>query len=352
MRQVNRRDFLRMAAIGLGGWLSGCGRRPVVLTLPAPTVPPVPTSSANFLTTPPPSLEAGQLTPIDRLYIQSYSRDLEPALDLESYQLTLGGLAQKPRTLTWADLHTLPALEHAQTLECIGNPVGGKLIGNVLWKGVSLRAILERAAPQPNARYLVMSAADEYVTAVPLDLALDERSLLAFEANGEPLSPAHGFPLRVLLPGVYGQKQPKWITSLRLAQNYEQGTWEKQGWSDAAVIQINSQISYPPAGSIIPAGQPLSISGMAFADTSGMARVEVSVDGEEHWHEARLLPGPSPQVWTAWEFEWNSLVAGPHSLKARATDGNGNTQAGAQGVLAGVFPNGTSAIHAVVIVAA
>jgi DMSO/TMAO reductase YedYZ molybdopterin-dependent catalytic subunit len=345
--QFSRRDFLRTLAVtGLGGWLAGC--ETPSSTPPPPSSSPPPTQP-NFLTTPPPALEAGRLTPIGQLYIQTYSKDLEPTIALDSYQLAITGLAQTPYTLTWADIRALPAVEQMQTLECIGNPVGGHLIGNILWKGVSLRAVLEQAAPKTEARYLVMSAADEYFTAVPLDLALDERSLLAFEANGESLPPAHGFPLRVLLPGVYGQKQPKWVTALRLVENYQQGTWEKQGWSGTALIQINSRIDYPPANSILPADQPAIVSGVAFADTSGVARVEVSTDNGETWVEARSLPGPSTQVWTFWQFEWNRPARGRHTLKARATDGDGNTQSDASGVLAGVFPDGTSAIHSVTI---
>jgi len=197
---------------------------------------------------------------------------------------------------------------------------------------------------------VVMSAADEYFTAVPLDLALDERSLLAFEANGAPLSPAHGYPVRVLLPGVYGQKQPKWITSLRLAENYQQGTWEKKGWSDTATIHINSRIEYPhgTAGDHMLAGDSLQVAGVAFADLSGVVRVEVCADAGQTWSDATLYPGPTPMVWTVWDWEWKAPARGRHVLKARATDGNGNVQTEAQGVLGGTFPDGTSGIHEVV----
>ena len=342
MTRFSRRAFLWVAAMSTGGWLAGCGPR-------APASPPAETpltpTQPNFLTTQPPILEAGQLTPTDRLYIQTHSKDREPAINLDTYQLAINGLVRNPYTLTWPDIQALPVVEQMHTLECIGNPVGGHLIGNILWKGISLLSILERAMPLNKARYLVMSAADEYFTAVPLDLAMDERSLLALEVNGQPLPAAHGFPLRVLLPGVYGQKQPKWVTALRLAENYEPGTWEKQGWSDTAQIQINSRIDYPPANSILPAGKPTPITGVAFADTSGVERVEVSTDAGETWAAAELFPGPTTQVWTLWRYEWLSPGVGLHTLKARGADGSGQTQSDEAGVLAGVFPNGTSAIH-------
>jgi DMSO/TMAO reductase YedYZ molybdopterin-dependent catalytic subunit len=194
-----------------------------------------------------------------------------------------------------------------------------------------------------------MSAADEYYTSVPLELAMDERSLLAFEANGEPLPPVHGYPARTLLPGVYGQKQPKWITSLRLSDRYVAGTWEKEGWSDEAALRINSRIEHPRQGDRLPANQPVLVFGVAFADLSGVARLDVSTDGGQTWHAATLLPGPSTSVWTAWYWEWLSPPPGQHVLQARAVDGAGTAQAPAEGLLAGVFPDGTSGIHSVAV---
>jgi len=306
---------------------------------PRPTLPP------------PPKIEAGRVIPVDDLYVQSYQRTLDP-VSLDTWQLQLSGQVKQPLTLNWNDLQGLEAVEQQHTLECIGNPVGGRLIGNLLWQGVRLRDVLALAGPTAVSDHLVMSGVDEYFTTVPLDLALDERSLLAFKVGGEPLPNVHGFPARVLLPGVYGQKQPKWVMAMQAVTGYQQGVWERKGWSDTCEIKINSRIDYPPANSVIPAGQPLPISGIAFADTSGVARVEVTTDGGEQWSDAQLLSSPSTQVWAAWQFEWQSPTRGRHTLKVRATDGNGNAQTGEAGVLAGVFPNGTSAIHSIIIVAA
>jgi DMSO/TMAO reductase YedYZ molybdopterin-dependent catalytic subunit len=291
---------------------------------------------------------AGRVIPVEDLYVQSYQRTFEP-VPRDAWQLRLGGQMRRPLTLNWADVQSLPLVEQMHTLECIGNPVGGYLIGNLVWQGVRLRDVLALAEPTLLSDHLRMTGADQYVTTVPLELARDERSLVAFSAGGQPLPDVHGYPARVLLPGVYGQKQPKWVIALEAVTGAHPGTWEREGWSDTALIQVNSRIDYPRDGSWIPPGQALPISGVAFADTSGIAQVEVSVDDGAQWSEAELFPGPSTLTWTAWQWEWATPTAGPQVIKARATSGAGQTQIDAGGLLSGVFPNGTSSIHSIAV---
>jgi DMSO/TMAO reductase YedYZ molybdopterin-dependent catalytic subunit len=286
--------------------------------------------------------------PVDDLYVKSYLRTPE-SVPRENWQILLGGQMRQTQTLTWSDLQSFPLVEQMHTMECIGNPVGGRLLGNLVWQGVSLRDVLARANPTPVSDHLVISGVDEYFTSVPLDLAMDERSMLVFSVGGQPLPHPHGYPVRVLLPGVYGQKQPKWVIALQAVTGAHPGTWERQGWSDQAIIQVNSRIDYPRDGSQIPLGQSLPVSGVAFADTSGVARVEVSVDGGLHWSEAVIYPGPSTQVWTTWQWDWTAPSAGQHIVKVRATSGSGQTQVDAGGFLSGVFPNGTTSIHSIVV---
>lgn len=283
-------------------------------------------------------------------YVQSY--DEVPQINLDSWRLLIKGLVRQPLTLTWAEIQTLPAVEVMRTLECIGNPVGGHLIGNAMWTGVSLPALLERAGLQPGATHVIMEGADAYFTCIPLEKALDTRSLLAYNMNGAALTTQHGFPLRALIPGVYGQKQPKWLLVIEVTDHYEPGTWEQKGWSDTAVIQVNSRIDEPRH--VVPAGaERVLTSGIAFADESGVRRVEVSYDDGESWQEATLLPGPDETVWTAWYAWWERPAAGKYSVKARATDGHGHRQGDlneASGrILGGTFPNGTSEIHRVTL---
>lgn len=288
------------------------------------------------------------MIPVDDLYVKSYLRTPE-LVPRENWQIQLGGQMRQAHTLTWSELQSFPLVEQMHTMECIGNPVGGRLLGNLVWQGVSLRALLALANPTPASDHLMISGVDDYFTCVPLDLAMDERSMLAFSVGGQPLPHTHGYPVRVLLPGVYGQKQPKWVIALEAVTGAQPGTWERQGWSDQAIIQVNSRIEYPRDGASIPAGQRLPVSGVAFADTSGVARVEVSVDGGLNWSDAKVYPGPSTMAWTVWEWDWAAPAAGQHTIKARATSGAGQTQVDAGGFLANVFPNGTSSIHSIVV---
>ncbi len=346
----SRRAFLKSLGPLAGGLLAAACRpalpaEPVAPPSPVPTLD-APTPAIRDTQGPPVLPEAGRITPIYDLYRQTYTSPV-PVLEAETWSLALdGGTGYR---LTWQDLLALPSREQMQTLECIGNPVGGRLIGNVVWRGTPMRDLLTRAGPPASARYLVMSSADEYYTSVPLELAMDERSLLAYEANGEPLPPAHGYPARVLFPGVYGQKQPKWVTSMRFSDVYVEGVWEKEGWSDEAPVKVNSRIEYPQEGWTLPPNEATWITGVAFADLSGVAAVDVSTNGGQSWHTADLLPGPNPTVWTAWGWQWAAPPAGRHVLQARATDGRGVAQHPIEGVLGGVFPDGTSGIHSVII---
>lgn len=341
---LSRRAFFSLMASGAAAFLAACGRiRPPAPT-PRPTavVPPKPTLG------PEPTVKANRTISTNSLYVQSYD-NVATEVTQEQWQLHIGGLVNQQVTLKWNDMLALTQVELQHTLECIGNPVGGRLLGNVNWKGVRLRDVLNLAGPTSAGDHLLMSSADEYYTSVPLELALDESSMLAFELNGAPLTQPHGFPARILLPGVYGQKQPKWVTSLQVVEGYKKGYWEKLGWSDTAEVQVNSRIEYPPDASRLPAGQPISISGVSFADSSGVARVEVSVDNGETWADAELFPGDTPEIWTAWQYRWPTPPVGQAIVKARATSGAGQVQVDHGGVMTEVFPNGSSSMHSVTL---
>jgi DMSO/TMAO reductase YedYZ molybdopterin-dependent catalytic subunit len=217
-----------------------------------------------------------------------------------------------------------------------------------MWTGVRLRDILGMAGITGGLELKILSA-DGYRTSIPLSLALDEDSLLAYEMNGEPLPPKHGAPLRCLFPGRYGMKQPKWVTHLEVIDGHYLGHWEEQGWSNEAIIKINSQIATPAEGEEISQGVYI-ISGTAFADESGVARLEVSTDGGTTWHEAKLVHGPSPLVWTEWSYLWAVPISGEERaiILARATDGHGNVQtAKGRKLLPDDILDGTSAMHSV-----
>ncbi len=293
--------------------------------------------------------------PLERFYETRYRyASPRPQIDVAGWELTIEGWVQYPQALKFADIIALPQVEMMRTLECISNPVGGTLIGNTVWRGVRLADALALAGPRSGGRELKMTAADGYQTSIPLDLATHPDSLLVFEMGGAPLPVKHGYPLRVLLPGRYGQKQPKWITRMEVITQEFLGYWEARGWSNEARIRVNSQIWEPSPLSVI-SGETVIVSGVAHADEHGIQRVEVSTDGGISWEDAQLFPGPTPLVWTEWRYEWRLPVvnqATTFTLAIRATDANGQTQRRdpeETSLLNSTFPNGTSDIHRITV---
>lgn len=293
--------------------------------------------------------------PLERFYETRYrNASPRPDINVDEWELAVEGWVQTPQTLTFALIADLPQVEVMRTLECISNPVGGSLIGNTAWRGVRLADVLALAGVRTGARELKMVAADGYETSIPLELATHDESLLVFEMDGAPLSVKHGYPLRVLLPGRYGQKQPKWITRLEVITEEFLGYWEQRGWSNEARVQINSQI-WEPSGLTGVSGQSLTISGIAFSDESGVSRVEVSTDGGLSWADAELFPGPHSLIWTEWRYTWQPPAVQqikPFTLAVRATNGSGRAQRLAPegaGLLNSTFPDGTSDIHRIVV---
>ena len=359
MRLLSRRRFIAWLLAGGASLWANAACTP---SQPKPVVPaPSPTETAASapglagativepppvrLTAPP---EPGRITPTDKFFVLKYSPTL-PAADLSLWGLQVAGQVERTLTLTWKDVQARPQIQVMRTLECISNLAGGGLIGNATWQGISLRDLLNEAGIQPAARFVTFEGQDEYFTTVPLERALDERALLVHQMNGEPLSPEHGYPLRVLLVGVYGQKQPKWISRILVSDQNEKGTWEQKGWSNTAAIKVNSRIETPAYDAEFKVNQRVLVAGMAFAGVAGIRQVQVSTDRGQSWGEATLVPGPAPfekTSWTGWYAWWTPAQTGRQLIQARATDGDGNQQgAEQQGVLAGVFPDGTSAIH-------
>jgi hypothetical protein len=274
----------------------------------------------------------GGLTPNDEFYVTSYVET--PRLDLASWRLRINGLVRRPIELDFKRLQSLPTVEETLTLECIGNPPDGSAIGNAQWVGVRLKPLLEKAGVNPKAQYAAMHAADGYYTGVTVDEIMRPENFLPYLMNGEPLPPAHGFPVRLFIPGKYGMKQPKWITEIHFVDRPFVGYWEARGWSQSAWRKVNSGFFSPrPPSSLIsfliPAtnvATPVNLYGWALAGPSGIRKVEVSTDGGVNWHEARLLQNSSPYRWTVWQYRFAPASAGKYSVRVRATDGDGVTQ--------------------------
>lgn len=285
-----------------------------------------------------------RVTPNGAFYEQTYDR--VPTVDASKWRLRLSGLVERPLDIGYDELRALPSVLSMRTLECIGNPVGGSLIGNAVWRGVSFGELLRRAGVRSEkAKRAIMASADGYETSVPVETALHPDSLLVYEMNGVPLPAAHGYPLRVLFPGRYGQKQPKWLTEVQISDNVNhRGIWERKGWSDDAFVQVNSRIEMPRSGLPLEAGEQ-RITGVAFGGARPVTMVEVLANGVVIG-TAELTQASSSLVWTQWSFPWNG-APGQWDLEARATDSAGKRQEPGKGFLESVFPEGTSAMHRV-----
>ncbi|MEW5721128.1 MAG: molybdopterin-dependent oxidoreductase [Chloroflexota bacterium] len=352
MRALTRREFIALgagsAAIATLGGIAYALRasppRPQPAIIPTTTAQPRGIGGSFVATSLPPPL---WITANEDLYVVQY--DQVPSVGLTSYTLWVYGLVRNELRLSYDEVRALPTETRMRTLECIGNPAGGNLIGNIVWRGVPMRALLERAGVDARAKFVTIGGIDEYSTSVPIARALDDFALLAFEMNGAPLPLGHGFPLRAILPGVYGQKQPKWVTSIGVLEQEELGPWESRGWSRAATIQLNSAIKIPRPGTPAARGD-LLIAGVALTDGIGIRAVEVSADGGKTWRETILTRGPNPYVWTTWGALFHGVAPGRYNVMVRATDNQGNAQDQlASGILANVFPNGTSAMHSIEI---
>lgn len=229
---------------------------------------------------------------------------------------------------------------------CISNPVGGALIGNTTWKGVRLADLLARAKPKKGAVDLLMQAVDGYTDSISYQKALDPDVMLVWEMGGAPLTPEHGFPARLLVPGIYGMKHVKWLTSIELVGYDYKGFWqqESQGWSDPAPVNVMSRIDYPLANAIT-AKKKATIAGIAFAGDRSISKVEVSVDDGKSWRQAYVKPPASHTSWVVWGYEWTPQKAGNYAVRVRAYDGAGKVQSAK---VTEPYPNGATGYHRVV----
>ncbi|MCX2727576.1 molybdopterin-dependent oxidoreductase [Thermomicrobium sp. 4228-Ro] len=313
--QVGRRQFVRgFAALGLVVGAVGAAR--ALWLLRARSQPPAAVDERGL---PPP------LTPISDFYVVSKNLG-DPDVSLASWRLEVRGQVQRQLVLDMAALRQRPATRQIVTLECISNDVWGPYISNGEWVGIPLRDILLEAGPIEPVVDVVFTAADGYSDSIPFSLALEPSVLLAYALNGEPLPREHGFPLRLVVPGIYGMKNVKWITGIELSPTDYRGFWQQRGWSDVAIVQIHSRIDTPRGGATVPVGREVFIGGIAFAGDRGIARIELSTDGGESWREAEREQPLSPYSWVRWWTWWQPPAPGRYRLVVRAWDGQGNLQ--------------------------
>ncbi|HVE62840.1 MAG TPA: molybdopterin-dependent oxidoreductase [Mycobacteriales bacterium] len=351
---MDRRRFLSLAAvIGVvavgaataGRAVSDMGRAAVMaaraaLRLPAVVAPLPPIPAGATLAIP-------GLTPLVTSNTGFYRIDtaLEvPRVDPDTWTLTIDGMVDRPLRLTLADLMAMPQVEADITIACVSNEVGGDLIGSARWQGVRLADLLDKAGVQPGATQLASQSVDGWTCGFPTEAARDGReALVAIGMNGELLPLQHGFPARLVVPGLYGYvSSTKWLSHIRLTtlEDFD-GYWVPRGWSKLGPIKIHSRIDVPDSGTRIPAGRT-PIAGVAWAQRRGIATVEVQVD-DEPWVAARLSDEVGVDMWRQWVVEWDA-TPGEHRIAVRTTDRTGEVQTAER---RDVMPDGATGHHTV-----
>lgn len=344
---ISRRDFVRrvgLGTIGLGFGVSvfdGVFHYAEALTEEQKHAM-LMKGTVNFM-----GFTAKEITPNEEFYITTYSSKV-PEIDANAFRLRIEGMVNKPYSLNFKELEAMKDVTEFVTLECIGNPVGGDAIGNALWEGVTLKKIIERASPKKDIVKTVFYADDGYSDSIPYALSLSEDVFLAFRMNGKPLPVKHGYPIRAIVPGIFGMKNVKWLSKIELVNYDFRGYWEKEGWSDSSVIPAMSEILMPMEGKQIPLGNYM-VGGIAFGGRHGISRVQVSVDDGSTWHDAAVKAPLSKWSWSIWEYDWKPAKRGKYTLKVRGIDRAGKLQESGSifKIITRSYPDGSRGIHSV-----
>ncbi len=305
------------------------------IRFPRPAVPAPPLPAGHDLAVP--GLTSF-VTP-DQSFYRVDTALLVPQVDPARWRLRIHGMVQREVTVTFADLLRRPLIEAWVTLTCVSNVVGGPYAGNARWLGASLAGLIRQARPRAGANQLLCTSVDGFTSGTPLPVVLDGRdALLAVAMNGVALPIEHGFPARMVVPGLYGYvSATKWVTDIEVTTfAAARAFWAQRGYAQLAPIKTESRIDVPAAGRSLAPGRT-SVAGVAWAQHKGIAAVEVRVDGGP-WHQARLATVPGIDTWRQWVWDWPA-TPGPHELEARATDATGYTQTAVQ---ADTIPNGAS----------
>ncbi len=263
-----------------------------------------------------------------------------PRLTTDAWQLRIHGAVDKEITLTYADLVAMPSIERMVTLTCVSNEVGGNLAGNARWQGVRISDVLKSAGPRSGADCVLSTSIDGFTVTTPLEALTDDRdAMLAFGMNGEALPVEHGFPVRMVVPGLYGYvSATKWVVDLNVTTFAEQSAyWTDRGWSAQAPIKTASRIDVPAGFAQVTKGK-VAVAGVAWAQHRGITGVQVQVD-DGPWQDATLSGEVSTDTWRQWSYAWDATNTGPHTLRCRATDGTGAVQVD---TVQGVMPDGAT----------
>jgi DMSO/TMAO reductase YedYZ molybdopterin-dependent catalytic subunit len=254
---------------------------------------------------------------------------VDPKVNVDLWHLEIGGLVQNAATWRFQDLVGFKPTTQETTLMCISNGLDAGLISNAAWKGFPLRDLLDQAGVLSGAARVRLHGVDNYTDTIPLEKAMDPTTLLAYEMNGAPLPDRHGYPLRVIVPGYFGEKHVKWLTRIEVGDANAKGFYEKQGWGPDFIVPTRSRIDVPDDWAFVSLGKltaPIEVKGIAFGGDRGISRVELSCDDGQTWNDAEIYYAGGDLAWSLWKAQWTPPGAGDYSLVVRATDDEGNVQ--------------------------
>jgi DMSO/TMAO reductase YedYZ molybdopterin-dependent catalytic subunit len=367
IRRISRRQFIAMAisTVGVAIFVLWARSFPFhskpSMPVSGPKIP-LPSTSANipagsvFAQETLAPFVASELTPNDKWY-RIDTNIIVPSVDANSWRLNIRGMIKDgPLQFTYDELKAMPSTSEYATLECISDKIDGDLISTAYWKGVSLKSILDKAQVLPGAIYIVFRCSDGYDVGIPLDRGLMDGTILAYEMNGVPLPAEHGFPVRAIVPGLYGMMNAKWITDIELVDRVYEGFWQRRGWANNAKYQTHSKIVFPgdalrnrfeelsTSTNAAAIGKKSPIAGIAFAGDRGISKVEVSTDGGNSWQTASIKDPLSSNSWVLWALDWIPQNRGKYNIVVRATDKAGSIQTAE---IRDNYPNGSTGFHSV-----
>ncbi len=350
-RSVARREFLEKGALTVGALgLAFLSLDQLLPSLLSSTSSGIPSGTSFTQTGTPPifsdprlaTLVNSEITSNDTFYRVAIDI-FDPSVDASTWNLQLGGLVGNPKNYALQDLKNLPLTEEYSTFECVSNNVNGNLISNAKWSGVKISDLFKDAGgAQASASNVIFYSVDGYSVQIPIAQAMMPDSILAYEMNGVDLPVKHGYPLRAVIPGLYGMMSGKWLNKIELAGSAYSGYWQTRGWTQNATVETLAFISVPGDGasaSLSKNNGSVILGGVAFAGDRGISKVEVSVDKGKTWQVAQLKPEISPLTWRLWAYDWSPSSSGNYEVYARATDGTGATQTS---VATPTFPNGAT----------
>jgi len=325
-----RSFFVSAAAIAAGAAVAGglgqalrrryavAGQRADLVLPPAPDTEAVPSGGNLGIAGQPPFI-----TPNSDFY-RIDTALLVPQVSPDHWRLKVHGMVDHELELSFADLLKRPLIERDVTLSCVSNEVGGNLVGNAVWRGARLDDLLREAGVHPDATQLFSTSVDGFTCGTPVAAVMDGRdAMLVVAMNGEPLPIKHGFPVRMVVPGLYGYvSATKWVEDLKLTTWDEQAYWVPRGWDQQAPVKTESRIDVPRGDQVDPGR--VAVAGVAWAVHRGVSKVEVQID-DGPWQVARLGAVPSVDSWVQWVYEWDA-TRGDHVVTVRATDGKGVLQ--------------------------